>query len=154
MAQRIKIAGGRFVLVDERDEEFVRSVSWHAHQSKSHIYAVNRQHGKMHRTFFDVSPTEIVDHKNGRTLDNRRSNLRVVTKTQNNRNTVRRNDSQWLYKGIEATRSGWRASIQVDGRRIRTPSYGTQRAAAQAYDDMARELFGEFAKLNFPKRYA
>lgn len=51
-------------------------------------------------------------------------------------------------------RKPWRAQITIDGRARSLGQYNTKEEAAQAYDDAAREHFGEFAVVNFPKRSA
>lgn len=44
----------------------------------------------------------------------------------------------------------WRTRISLNGKRICIGDYGTAEEAARAYDRAARELHGEFARLNFP----
>jgi HNH endonuclease len=103
-----------------------------------------------------------VDHKNGDTLDNRRStNLRLATPIQNSQNQQSTGRGTSKFKGVSLhkTRHGlpirgkpWRASIRVDGKKSYLGFYADEAAAAVAYDDAARKFYGEFACLNFPDR--
>jgi len=91
------------------------------------------------------------DHINGDTLDNRRENLRTVTKAQNNMNRkcafgVSR------FKGVSHLPGGkkpWRAMIGTGGRNLHIGYFDSERGAAEAYDREARLLFGEFAATNY-----
>ena len=56
------------------------------------------------------------------------------------------------FKGVclESQTKKWRAQIVLDGKTRRLGRFSNEIAAAQAYDEAARELFGEYAYLNFP----
>jgi hypothetical protein len=95
-----------------------------------------------------------VDHINHNGLDNRRSNLRLATPSQNNANQRPRQDARLTskYKGVyyDKSRGRWAATIHVDGRTRGLGRYDTEDAAAAAYDHAAAEVWGEFALLNQP----
>jgi hypothetical protein len=95
-------------------------------------------------------PRGDLDHINGDRADNRRSNLRLADRTQNNANARRRSDNTSGHKGV--SRHGqcnrWQARIRVRGRTIYLGLHKTQEAAAAAYDAAAREHFGEYARLS------
>ena len=105
-------------------------------------------------------PTVKVDHRDGNTLDNRRENLRVATAAQNVRNArKKRSATTSRYKGVFFTRGRkgrslskpWQAQIRRGGKNRYLGCFETAEAAALAYDTAARETFGEFACLNFPR---
>lgn len=92
----------------------------------------------------------VVDHINGNPLDNRRSNLRVCTVKENNWNRKRRVGGTSLYKGVSRAPNGWFANIWPHGKCRHLGRFKSEIDAARAYDEAAREEYGEFACLNFP----
>ena len=89
------------------------------------------------------------DHENHDTLDNRRSNLRVATTSQNGSNSRVRKDNTSGFKGVGYRGGRFLAYIRVNGKRSYLGTYGTAVEAALAYDAAAREHFGEYACTNF-----
>jgi len=93
-----------------------------------------------------------VDHINGDGRDNRRCNLRLVSRSQNMANQ-RRPVGASGYRGVlkAAHSSNWTARIQVEGRQHCRFGFPTAEQAARARDEMALAAFGDFAVLNFPE---
>ncbi len=55
------------------------------------------------------------------------------------------------FRGVTQTSTGrWRAIITTHGHRMRLGTFNSAEAAARAYDDAARQLWGETAVLNLP----
>jgi hypothetical protein len=99
-----------------------------------------------------------VRHVNGDPLDCRRANLVARTVKQRCRNmrkmkSIKGRPPTSRFKGVywENQTQRWRACIGVDGKKRPLGRFGDEIAAAQAYDEAARELFGEHARLNFPE---
>lgn len=92
------------------------------------------------------------DHINRNTLDNRRSNLRIVTRAENKRNSnLYRSNSSGFVGVYKASRSErWQASITIDGKNTHLGMFLTAEEAALARDRKAIELYGAHARLNFP----
>lgn len=104
---------------------------------------------RLHRFILDAPPELAVDHINGNPLDNRRSNIRLATEQQNKFNQKQRTESHTKYKGVYTRGDGrWSAAITVNQKRHQLGTFGTQYDAAIAYNNAARKLHGEFAKLN------
>jgi len=94
----------------------------------------------------------VVDHINGNGLDNRKANLRLATRRQNQFNRRQRCDAVLSkYKGVTFRKktNKWLVRIGYCGRRINLGLFDNETDAAKAYDEAAKELFGEFAALNF-----
>lgn len=159
----IKCTGGKSILVDETDVERVRQFSWHVSYNKGRGPASCYARRKIHRTAEGLRPTAQcvhrflldppanmqIDHINGNPLDNRRSNLRVCSASQNMANRPRRLSSG--FRGVRLIRGKyWAARITYQNKGIHIGCYPTADDAARGYDAKALELFGEFATLNFP----
>jgi hypothetical protein len=143
---------GMFALVDREDAHLVAGHLWHL----SYPYAstsMRRPDGKrgpvaMHRVILDAQPGQYVDHINANGLDNRRSNLRLCTNSQNLANA--RTGGPDYYRGISFYGKKWVAKCAHGSRRL-VGDAPTAEEAARLYDRFARELHGEFARLNFPE---
>jgi hypothetical protein len=94
-----------------------------------------------------------VDHRNGDGLDNQRANLRICTHSQNMYNAKKRSTNTTGFKGVYRSRTKhivrFRAQIQIHRKQIYLGSYSSLEDAARAYDNKAREIYGEFANTNF-----
>lgn len=94
-----------------------------------------------------------IDHVNGDPADNRLANLRLATPTQNQHNAKSHRDSGCKYRGVvwDKNNGKWKAASKIDGKIRHLGHFDDPEDAARAYDEAAKEHFGEFAKLNFPK---
>lgn len=92
-------------------------------------------------------PNGEVDHVDRNRSNNAWSNLRVVTHSQNQRNSsmARRNKSG--FKGVcqSPTKGKWCASIRVNGKSTHLGTFDQVEDAAQAYRNAAEKYYGEFA---------
>ena len=104
----------------------------------------------MHRLIMNAQKGQISDHVNRIKLDNRRSNLRLCTRSENNCNKPPLKGKTSKYKGVywEEARRKWRVRIMLNGKRYHLGHFDDEKDAAQSYNTKARELFGEFARLN------
>jgi hypothetical protein len=150
----IELTMGKAALVDAEDYKRLARHNW----CYGGAYAQRKERGKMvlmHRAILEAQPGQDVDHVNGDRLDNRRCNLRLCTRSQNNRNmrTPRHNTSG--YKGVSKDTSRpnnpWYATIRENGRNKFLGRYQTPEEAARAYDAAARRIAGRFARVNFPE---
>lgn len=161
MAKEIPLTKGQIAIVDDEDYEKLIEHKWCAQRARTkgtlYYYAVRmaRDEHKCRYTEFMhhvIMGRVKVDHKNHNGLDNRRENLRIANQAQNNAN--RRKDSgdcSSKYKGVTRENNRWRARIKADEKRIHLGLFHSEEEAARAYDQAAKELFGEFALLNFPE---
>lgn len=148
---------GRAVLIEAIDLPIWQGRRWEV-DHKGYVTASfwckeTKRHrlARLHREIAGAAPKQLIDHRNGDLCDCRRANLRECSHAQNMRNAKRRADSRWPYKGVFLRpKSRWGARIKFERRLISLGSHDTAEAAARAYDEAARRLHGEFARVNFP----
>jgi hypothetical protein len=147
--------GEQFAVIDAADVETVSAYRWGRTRSTGKCYAISRiklpdgrrQNVFMHRLILKPMPNSLVDHVNGDTLDNRRTNLRQCSHAENMRNTFMR-DNKTGFKGVWKHGKGYYASIEKKGQKCRIGPFSTPEMAAAAYAGAATILFGEFARFD------
>lgn len=158
----ITLTQGQLCIVDEQDWPLVKDMKWCAwtpndgmtfYASTGYRAGPNKWRTKlMHHILIPVVPPGFVrDHENGIGTDNRRSNLRVCTRKQNNRNRRGNPGTSSQYRGVTWHKAAgkWSAQIKCDGRYYHLGLHESEIDAAVAYDRKSVELFGEYAKPNF-----
>lgn len=160
--RRIPLTQGKFAIVDTDRYDKLAKHKWFAVRGKRGYYAVRAIKSKkdkiehniarMHRVLLNPQEDKIVDHINHNSLDNRRANLRVCTIQQNvwNKRKQRGNYTS-KYKGVSFSKTSnkWRVRIMYNAKSIALGYFDNETKAARAYDAKARQLFGEYASLNF-----
>ena len=153
-ARVIGLANGMQTLVDECDWAEMSRYKWYMEKSCRSRYVFRKCGGnksRMHREITGAGAGMVVDHIDHDGLNNRRGNLRVCTIKQNSQNS-RGQKGTSKYKGVSwvKEKKKWRASIGFNGRKTTIGYFEKEIDAGKAYDEYARELFGEYAYLNFP----
>lgn len=144
------------VLYDEEDKETLDR-AWTPVNRGKHIYFVSSSFmtGKiiyLHRALMNAKKGEVVDHANGNTLDNRRSNLRFCTPAQNLMNARRRSDNKTGFKGVRKKLdklnliNPFYSSIKVNGKNIWLGYFHTAKEAFDAYCEASKYHHGEFSR--------
>lgn len=157
VAMRAIVASGRKVLVSDCDYDSIARFTWYAHirsNGKPYVFRVFKdENGKcrtvyMHREITRPENRKIqVDHINQDPLDNRRENLRLATASQNQANRGAQSNNKSGYKGVYYRKGHgvWVAQINIKNRHITIGNFATKEAAAAAYAECEKKLFGEFA---------
>lgn len=144
--------------VDDCDFELASSYRWNLRRTKGsgrdyvYAYAKRRPSGLwMHRLIAKTPDGMVTDHVNHDTLDNRRSNLRPCTFSQNSFNRVLRSDSttgeRCLY--FDKSRGRWRVVVKANGKRFRK-WFSSIEVAREERDRKILEMHGEFANPALP----
>ena len=154
---RGKYAEGIKILVDNDIYKKHGHLSWQRLKNnlahKDRIYARRTEKGKtvlLHRLILNAPPELEVDHINGDMFDCRRTNLRLCTHAQNQQNKNKKRTTIG-FKGIRRHHHRWVARIIKNGKEFHIGSFINEEQAAVAYNQKAKELFGEFARLNVIK---
>jgi len=153
----IPLTKGKFALVDAEDYDELIKYKWcvslgYAVRTIWHPTEKRRETISMHRQLLNGQYTKdkkYTDHINLNSLDNRKCNLRICTNSENMANSKRR---QSAIKGVhwDDQRQKWVAQICYRYKRCFLGRFTFLSDAIIAYDTKAKELFGEFALLNFP----
>lgn len=151
--RQIVLTGGKTTTVDAEDYEWLNQWKWHC---SAHGYATRSGEGNtVQMSRFILSPDSDleVDHIDRNRLNNTRANLRIATNSQNAINIAPtyRNTSGFKGVSLDKKTGQWRSMIRIKGEHAWLGRHDTAEDAARAYDAKARELFGEFAYLNFPQ---
>jgi len=90
-------------------------------------------------------PKRDIDHIDLDKSNNRWSNLREATKSQNQANTQKRSDNTSGFKGVCKTASGtWQAVIWVKKQKLCLGTFPTAQEAFAVYQTAAEEYFGKY----------
>ena len=154
----IELTKGKETIVDDDDWIRLLKYNWHYH-SAGYAVGGGNYYGKnkipqtyMHRLITGAKKGEEVDHINGNKLDNRKGNLRIVTKSENamNKSISTKNNTSG-FKGVSFYKrlSKWQAYVHKNGKCICLGYFETREQAAKAYDIAAKEYYGEYARLNY-----
>lgn len=155
----IPLTQGKIALIDDEDFVIVSKHKWYyAQESKNYGRAktnIKKENGrgttlKMHTLIMRPPKGFEVDHINHNPLDNRRSNLRVVTRSQNQKNMNKMSTNKSGYKGVSHHKKSnkWQVHIMNNGNRVYLGLFVDLKVAAEAYNKAALELYGEYASLN------
>lgn len=101
----------------------------------------------MHREILEPPSGMQVDHINGNKLDNRRSNLRLCTRSQNYWNKGKQSNNKSGYKGVFWAKhvQRWRARVMSNGRITELGYFDSPEEAHRSYVKAAKQVHGEFA---------
>ena len=149
----ILLSTGKRTVVDNEDFLKFSKFSWTAANGypARYIYIDGKKTCVyLHREIVRCVKEKVVDHINGNKLDNRKSNLRVCSQSENlmNKGLIRTNTVG--YKGVYWHKKGkkWMSAIGHLGKQVYIGLFPSKTTAARAYNKKAIELFGEFARLN------
>lgn len=128
------------VIIDTEDLPKIKNIKWKLSNSG---YAMNTPKYKghnLHMTHIILGTDNFVDHINHNKLDNRKSNLRIVTKSQNQMNVN--------YLGVYQCGNKWVAKIKLNQKQLNLGHYSTKIEALFARWYAEQILFKEYA---YPK---
>lgn len=162
--KEIQLTQGFKAKVDDRLFFELDGYDWHVNILSTSKYASRTGKGiKMHWDIWNmkngvIPKGKFIDHIDGDGLNNQINNLRLASQQENCRNKRKFVSTASQYKGIflkeyigeNGITYSWYAVITYNGKSHHIGSYSSEIEAAHVYDSKAKELFGEFARLNFP----
>jgi len=159
-------------IVDDEDYEHIVQRKWYLLKAKHTNYATTRKWNKkkkkidyfyMHREMLKVPKGLLTDYIDHNGLNNQKSNLRMCSSSENNRNRRAHGSSKYLgvcvkketrirktVKGEERVCNSISiiAKIVFNGKEVYIGAFKTEEDAAKAYNNAAKKYHGEFANLN------
>jgi hypothetical protein len=162
-----KYGKGKVALVDDEDYDRIIKYSWYIAYTgiDCRKFYVRRgtwngkRHsiGYLHREVMNITGKVLIDHIDGDTLNNQKSNLRIATYAENSANQIKKISATSKYLGVSKRQYfnnfkkeyiiTWSA-VCVNGNKRYYKSFRTEIEAALQYNEFAKELHGEFASLN------
>lgn len=139
-------------IFDIEDYEKIKNFCW---SESAHGYVYSKQNGKLIylSRFLLGNENGIVDHINHNILDNRKSNLRIVSKSENaiNHKLLRNNTSgiTGVFRNSKGDR--WKAGITVNNKPIHLGTFYNFEDAVKARKEAEEKYFGEYSYDNSMK---
>ncbi len=151
--KEIQLDKGQVALVDDDDFERVNAFKWQStwNNNTGFFYAKRTEcnNGKsssiyMSRFIMNTPKGITCDHINHNTLDNRKSNLRNCTYSQNSFNRRTRKDNAVQHKNITASCGKFRVQLMINKKYVFRKTFSTLQEAIFARDRERKIHFGEF----------
>lgn len=158
---------GRKILVDDEDYERINQFNWTDGGTIRRYFSVKRKIKEGYAFNINASRTTIAyvsianevmqcfdgqmfDHIDRDPANNQKLNLRLCTHQQNGMNRTKQKNVSSKYMGVSwhKTISKWIARIKKNGKLFHLGYFLKEEDAARAYNNAAKELFGEFANIN------
>jgi hypothetical protein len=159
--RKIYLGESEWVILDPQDYYTFANFKWSLGGNGKKFYCVRGVKNeigeikivRLHRQIIEAPDGLLVDHRNGNGLDNRRTNLRIATQSQNMQNRQKRKNSTSRFIGVWFVKNKnlWESRITYQGKRLWLGRFKSEISAAHAYDSAAKKYHGEFARLNFPE---
>lgn len=135
------------VFVDEDLWHKFSSINWYINVNG---YTENAKLGLIHRIVMNAKKDELVDHINNNRNDNRRCNLRIAEYGVNSHNRSKQTGKSSRYIGVSFDKNNkkWSAGISHQNKKYHLGSFENEIDAAEAYNQKAIELYGDYSNLN------
>ena len=148
---KIKI-DNEYYIIDKKYEKAFNELKFYIKKGYAKIKIQSRP--SLHRLIwfleYNSYPELYLDHIDRDKKNNKISNLRLVNCSQNSSNsTKRKSKKNSKYKGVHRTANGkYQAMVWYDGKNHAVGSFPTEEEAALAYNQKAKEIFGNYAYQN------
>lgn len=135
-----------YSIVDYEDYEKYGSLNWNLKNG----YAASGMRGTLHRFIMNATINDPnIDHINGDRLDNRKINLRFVTKSFNAQNRKKKENTNSRYIGVNFNKktNKWICELSFNYKKIQN-CFEKEEHAAYWYNCLALKHYGPMAKIN------
>ena len=145
---------GEKFLFDKEDFDLIKNLPWRISNVKyptAHVRINGVQmHILMHRLIMDAPQELFVDHIGGNNTkcDNRKCNLRLVTRSQNTINQNRLHRNKYGHVGIRFHYGKWESNIIINGKQIALGNFDTKEEAILSREQAEDKYYGEYSYMN------
>ena len=153
--RKILLTQDKIALVDIEDYKYLNQFKWCAVKDNKNGFFYAARKGKksllrMHRVIMNNPKNMHIDHINSNSLDNRRKNLRICFRAQNQMNRGKQLNNTSGYKGVYWNKvwNKWLSAINIKKKQKHLGYFPTKEKAALAYNEAAKKYHGDFARLN------
>ena len=110
---KIPLTGDKYAIIDKEDLDKIKGYSWYFDKKN---YARDRNGAMMHRIIMNCPYDKEIDHKDHDGLNNRKNNLRICTRSQNQENKLITKKNTSGFKGVSYKRSNKKYSASISYR--------------------------------------
>jgi len=153
----VPLTQGFTAIIDIDDYAEISKFNWHFQESGGVGYAARqatvderptkqRQFIWMHHVIIGKHETMVVDHINGNGVDNRKSNLRHATCSQNQLNRKITSVGKSGFRGVYPHDGKWQSRLKINGKSHHLGTFETVELAAKAYISASIEMAGEYSR--------
>ena len=145
--------GSKEVLLDKEDLRLLEECTWSVWNDHGRdIFYVRRTkrnapkgfENYFHRLVMNAKKGDIVDHKNGNTLDNRKENLRFVSQSENGLNRAKLNKNNTTGAvGVRKIRNRYYPYIRINRKQEWFGGYATLEEAVAKRESVLGEIKNE-----------
>ena len=131
---------------DLEDYNKIKDICWHNSNGYIRTNSSNKTIN-IHRVILEIEDDRIIDHKNRNPLDNRKENLRICTKLENNSNISipKNNKSGIIGVYFDKGTNKWHTRIQKNYKNFYLGSFINKEDAIKTRLEAEKKYFGEFA---------
>jgi hypothetical protein len=160
--KKIMTTNGTEFTVSDADYSEISKHNWML-DKKGYVYRTRKSQEegvpvrvRLHRQILNVlNESCLVDHIDGNRLNNTRDNLRICDFSGNARNMGKPSHGLTsIYKGVSfsSRHKKFQCGIKLNGKKAHIGLFNDELTASMAYDQIARIIHGEFARLNHPDK--
>lgn len=135
--------------IDIEDIKRVKKYKWHLNNN-GYVYTDSEKGDRisLHRYLIDTPEGKDTDHINRDKLDNRKSNLRICTRQENNFNRDLNKNNTSGFAGVRYNEkvSKWKANIMIDYKDVNLGYFDSKEEAIKARLEAEKEHFPEFSR--------
>lgn len=140
-----------FFICDTNEWDKIKNITWII-DGKNYVYGdVNGRYVRLHRLLMDIDDINYeVDHIDGNTLNNLKSNLRICKREENSMNQKISTKNTSGHVGVywDKNRNKWCASITANKKRVYIGRFDNYIDAVKAREEAEKKYHGEYSTVN------